>query len=100
MRKEATVGQILKQERKEDRKLNGYILTYSISQVPISLFKKEFGEMTQSELIDFIKNDENGYELSKFGHRFDETKYNTYNGKSIYQGMKCTLGASHSNTHG
>lgn len=99
--KKTTIGKYLSEEK--NKQLTQLLTNYFLKDVPINLFFKVFDKVTQnpSDVAAFILDSNNAYELAMFGFRASEqSKYNTYNGKSDYQGVKCTLGASHSKFHG
>lgn len=77
---------------------------YNLDSVPVELFFKVFEdrvERNETSVADFIIDPKNAFELSLFGHRATgKDKFYAYNGKSDYQGVKSTLGASHSKYHG
>lgn len=66
---------------------------YGLKYETVEDFLNQFGLETEEEILSYILNLENGYALSKYGHRND--RIYAYNGKSYYQGTKSTLGASH-----
>lgn len=67
---------------------------YALTGETVSSFLKEFGLESEEDIIPYILDGDHGFELSRYGHRHNKIK--AYNGKGIYQGQRCTLGASHS----
>ena len=80
----------------ENREYQLYLLllmNYSLKYERIEDFLTQFGLDDESEIVPYILDPENGYELSKYGHRTD--KIRAYNGKRrmyVYNG----IGAYHS----
>ena len=100
--KKITIKEYLN-EYSKNKLLNSLLENYALKNIDIELFFKVFDSVqrTPSDLAKFILDDKNGYDLSVFGNRTSgNSKYYGYNGKSMYQGTKCTLGASHSKFHG
>lgn len=97
--KEVTLEQYLMNE--SDKKIKFLLTAYYLKNVSVELFFKEFEEVerTPAAVKEFLMDLDNGYNLALFGsracHEFDYD--NAYNGKSNYQGVICTLGATHSN---
>ena len=88
---------------KKDKTLKTILTNCSLDNVSINLFFKVFEnvERKPDAVMDFIKDPNNAYELSVLGYRANhKDKFDAYNGKSNYQGVNCTLGASHSKFHG
>lgn len=47
-----------------------YLYDNRLLNVEIDDFFKKFGKMTRGELINFLKDGENAYEIAKFGYRY------------------------------
>ncbi|MDE6142146.1 MAG: hypothetical protein K2G03_06040 [Bacilli bacterium] len=57
---------------------------YALSKESTKEFLAQFNLNDESEIVPYILNPENGYELSKYGHRHE--KIRAYNGfRSLYQ---------------
>ena len=91
----------LKDIETHDREYKLYMLllmNYSLRYERIEDFLTQFGLNEESEIVPFILDTDNGYELSKYGHRSDRIKaYNgkrkmyVYNGIGTYHSCKTTL---------
>lgn len=83
--------------------LQTLLKNYALTNVSIDLFFKYFENRVKQnpkEVVEFILDEKNGYELSMLGHRASgEMNFLGYNGKSNYRGSKCTVAARHSRFH-
>ena len=98
MEKNITVGNYIKEYLEEDKVLNTLITNYYIRNVKIELLFNYFEDLKQTSeaVVEFIKNSDNGFELSMIGHRYNHlTDINAYNGIGYFQGAKCTIGSKH-----
>ena len=87
-RKKTTIGKYLSDEK--NKQLTQLLTNYFLKDVSINLFFKVFDKVDQnpSAVSAYILDSNNAYELAMFGFRASEqSKYNTYNGKSYYQGV-------------
>lgn len=98
MEKNITVGNYIKEYLGEDEVLNTLITNYHIRNVEIELLFRYFENLkrTPIDVVRFIKNSENGFELSMVGHRYNHlTNISAYNGMGYFQGAKCTIGSKY-----
>lgn len=98
MEKEITIGNYIKEYLKEDNVLNTLVTNYHIRNVKIKLLFSYFEDLKQDPkaVAEFIKNSDNGFELSLIGHRYNQlTNINAYNGIGYFQGTKCTVGSKY-----
>lgn len=64
-----TLGNLF--ERTEKGNIAIIVENHNLQDVEVDMFYKKFGVMTRKEMIDFILNPKNAFELSKFGHNFE-----------------------------
>lgn len=76
------------------------ISNYFLRGVDIDLFFKVFSnvEKDPKSVAEFILDGNNAYQLTMLGARVSGlSNIYAYNGMSDYEGVRCTLGSSHSN---
>ena len=98
MEKSITVYGYIKEYLRQDKLLKILIFNYHISNIKIELLFKYFEnlEHTPEAVVEFIKNPDNGFELSMIGHRHNHlVDINTYNGVGYFQGTKCSVGSKY-----
>ena len=98
MEKNITVGNYIKEYLWEDKLLNILVTNYHIRNVKIELLFSYFENLkkTPIDVVKFIKNSDNGFELSMIGHRYNNlTNISDYNGMGHFQGAKCTIGSKY-----
>ena len=79
------------------------ISNYFLRDVVIDLFFKVFSnvEKDPKSVAEFILDGNNAYRLAMLGARASGlSNIYAYKGMSNYEGVRCTLGSSHSNYHG
>lgn len=89
-------------ERKEYRLYLLLLKNYALSNIDAQAFLSQFNLTDESEIIPYILNPENGYELAKYGYRTKNKRgfkglYKIYTriGNNDYQSCK----TSYANTH-
>ena len=90
----------IKQYLQNHKIVKSYI---GLGNLPLDAFFEKFGVMTSEEMIEFLRDMNNSYEIGKFiYYAKNSSKYYAYNGmsKHIDSGGKSTLGSSHSKYSG
>ena len=98
MNKSITVNGYIKDYLGQDKVLKTLIFNYHISNIKIELLFNYFKnlEQTPEAVVEFIKNSDNGFELSMIGHRYNHLiDIKTYNGMGHFQGAKCSIGSKY-----
>lgn len=75
----ALLGDYLKEERKSNKNLNFLMTNFNLKFIPVSKFLEAFGlERNRFQIISFIVNPKNAFELGRFGHSSDVISTDTH----------------------